>query len=431
MLAASGIDADVQGASFTYALNGFEATLDEEPGRRARAPGQGRQRRAQHAAPPDDRQHAEVPRPVRAGAARGRTGYTGENVVVGVIDTGIWPEHPSFTDDGVRPLLAGAQGHSPATSATPRTTPTTRRSRATTSWSAPVTCGDTYTAVIGRPEPFNSARDPDGHGTHTARTPPETPDVAATIFGIDTATVTRHRPPRTNRRLQGAAAKVAGFTSDLAARSIRPSPTVSTSSTTRSAATPASLQRRRCRLPVRHRRRRLRRRLGRQRGPGAGTVGGPAVVPWLTAVGASTPGPRRSSGTVKPRQRPDAPSAPASPPGTAPRQPLVDAADARQRAVRTPTGTSSAPRQRQDRALPRGGIGRADKSLAVRDAGGAGMILFNHDRRSTTLATDNHLVPTVHVNYTDGAADQGVHRSARSAQARLDARRRAGSSQAT
>lgn len=50
----------------------------------------------------------------------------------------------------------------------------------------------------------------------------------------------------------------------------------------------------------------------------------------------------------------------------------------------------------------RGGNGRTDKSLAVRQAGGVGMILYNNPDNSVNA--DYHFVPTVHVNSAAGLA---------------------------
>ena len=50
----------------------------------------------------------------------------------------------------------------------------------------------------------------------------------------------------------------------------------------------------------------------------------------------------------------------------------------------------------------RGVIARVDKSLAVQQAGGVGMVLYNPSPSS--LNADFHFVPTVHVDATAGAA---------------------------
>ena len=62
---------------------------------------------------------------------------------------------------------------------------------------------------------FDSARDDDGHGTHTASTAAGNADVLATVNGHDLGTVRGSRP-RAHRRLQGPR-ELGGYTSDLAA----------------------------------------------------------------------------------------------------------------------------------------------------------------------------------------------------------------------
>jgi len=109
-------------------------------------------------------------------------GIDGEDVVVGVIDTGIWPEHPSFADDG----SYGASPIGPI--------PCDFGDTAHNANDKPFTCNhkllgaremlETYRAVLGaEPEEFDSARDDSGHGTHTASTAAGDSKVLASIFG--------------------------------------------------------------------------------------------------------------------------------------------------------------------------------------------------------------------------------------------------------
>ena len=134
----------------------------------------------------------------------------GEGVIVGVLDTGIWPEHPSFSDPdpagntypppGVTPQCQFDIGSNPG----PDFACNNKLIGAYRFLAA-------YDACVGAGEctmpaaAFTSARDDDGHGTHTASTAAGNGQVRATLLGIDRGKVSGIAP-----RAQVIAYKVCG-----------------------------------------------------------------------------------------------------------------------------------------------------------------------------------------------------------------------------
>lgn len=131
-----------------------------------------------------------------------------EGVIVGILDTGIWPEHPSFSDPDpfgnpypAPPVVPGSNGFG---SGGPRDT-CDFGNTAYNPDDQPFTCNnkligayaflDTYKAVVGlMPNEFDSARDDNGHGTHTASTAAGNGGVAANLLGVDRGLVSGVAP---------------------------------------------------------------------------------------------------------------------------------------------------------------------------------------------------------------------------------------------
>jgi hypothetical protein len=298
-------------------------------------------------------------------------GWTGEDVVVGVIDSGIWPEHPSFADDG-------SYGPSPVT-LDPAAGPTCDfGNTAANPLDVPFTCNNkllgarqslaTYRALIGAdPDEYDSARDDDGHGTHTASTAAGNRGVRASIFGVDRGKVSGIAP-RARVVAYKALGNLGGFGSDLAAAidqavadgvdvinySIGGGPSISGPDDIAFLfAADAGVF--------------VAASAGND-GPGAGTIGGPATVPWLTSVGASTQ-PRFFQGTLELGNGKEYAGASITR-GTG-KLPLVDAASAGSDVCEV--GKLDPAKVAGAMVLCRRGVnGRAEKSFAVQQAGGTG-----------------------------------------------------------
>jgi subtilisin family serine protease len=345
-------------------------------------------------------------------------GLTGEDVVVGVIDSGIWPEHPSFADDGnydsppVRIKTVGNMqgqwdtGHSyqGCQFGSPN------KYKLAAGYSDPVfKCNnkligarlvlDSYIAAVGlTPIEYFSARDDNGHGTHTASTAAGNAGVEAELFGVDRGTVSGIAPRA--RIVAYKALGIQGGTSSDLAMAIDLAVydgvdvinySIGSSSFAIGIDDVSFLFARAAGVHVAT--------SNGNDGPGAATIGSPAAVPWVTSVGASTHDRTFTGAAVL---GDGATYEGASVTNGTGELPLVDAADHGNELCLADEPFEPSVAGKIVLCL-RGQNARVEKSLAVANAGGAGMILYNVDDLQA-LVTDNHYVPSVHITNTNGLA---------------------------
>jgi len=347
------------------------------------------------------------------------SGVTGAGVVVGVIDTGIWPEHPSFADTGF-PAPTVVLEDTPANPAC------NFGNTAHNPNDAPFACNNkligarqmlgTYRFFIGADsDEFDSARDDNGHGTHTASTAAGDAGVEATILGQDVGEITGIAPDAQVIAYK-ALGNLGGFTSDLVSAIDQAvadgvdviNYSVGGGASLSSGDAIAFLFAADAGVLVAT--------SAGNSGPNPATIGGPADLPWVTSVGASTQE-RFFEGEIKLGNDDEYKGASVTP-GIDDEAPLVDAADA--------GGDLCIPGSLDPAVVTgaivlcrRGATARIAKSEAVQLAGGVGMILYNNVD-SDNLFTDTHWVPSVHIDNTPGLAIKAYIASAPNPTAKIE-----------
>jgi uncharacterized repeat protein (TIGR01451 family) len=325
----------------------------------------------------------------------------GEGVIVGVLDTGIWPEHPSFSD----PDPSGKPYAAP-----PPPLVGTRACEfgSAVPGDASFTCNNkligadrfmnTYDFFIGLlPEEFVSARDDNGHGTHTSSTAAGNANVAASIFGVSRGTISGIAP-----RAHVIMYKVCGdqgcFGSDSAAavqEAIRDGVNVinfSISGGTNpysDAVELAFLDAYTAGVFVAA--------SAGNSGPGAETVAHRG--PWVTTVAASTTD-RAFKNTVTLFGAGGSTlqiSGVSLTAGAGPAPVVVNTGDPLCQTPAAPGSFSG-----KIVVCSRGVNARVNKGFNVLQGGAAGMILYNQSTAVTDQETDNHFLPTTHIQFNEG-----------------------------
>jgi subtilisin family serine protease len=330
----------------------------------------------------------------------------GEDVIVGVIDTGIWPEHPSFSDQEDLVDRPGSSGKRTLAYDDPPS-----------HWYGTCQSGELWSQddcnnkLIGARyfldgfghhgvirDDYLSARDADGHGSHTASTAAGNAGPNASILGSDLGTISG-MAPRARIAVYKTCWNDAGCAVSDLTRAIDQAVadgvdvinySIGSSATTLGPDDVAFLFAADAGVYVAT--------SAGNSGPGAGTIGSPGWTPWITTVGANTQDRTfRSTVTLGNDDEYDGLGL-----GVTVELPLVDA-DAAGDELCNMGALDSSIVSGNIVLCKRGAIPLIYKSQAVLMAGGAGMILYNQAPGMDPYLT-THAVPTAHIGNLDGLA---------------------------
>jgi subtilisin family serine protease len=337
----------------------------------------------------------------------GGAAHAGAGVLVGVIDTGIWPEHPSFADAG---LADPRPGHIYPCQFGNGTDPDLGPAFACThKLVGAYAFTQDYLAEFGAlsgefcdvPAHTCSARDADGHGSHTASTAAGDNGVAASIFGVDRGQISGMAPGASIIAYRACLSKgcteadlVAAIDQAIADGVDVVNYSISGGGSYDDDVEQAFLSAYAANVVISA--------AAGNSGPAAGTAN--HVSPWDITVGAST-GPRQFATTVD-----LAASGGASldvtgvsvTPGVSSPTPVVFAGDVAGYAdplcaTDLPTGSVNG----KVVVCMRGGdTARVDKGFHAMQGGAAGMLLLNPVAED--VETDDHWLPAVHIDFAAG-----------------------------